>query len=456
MELSRGLHCLCAHIPVLYSRTTEGRLCPALPDQNPTFVDNTNVCDTHQEALVRVSCLQENLAKGLSIVSRAVSSRSTLPVLGNILLEARGSQLRLAATNLEIGINCWVGAKVEDEGAITVPARLLGDFVSSLPPERIDMELSTRTQTLHLRCARIEANMKGIDASDFPLIPTISGAEDAEDAATQVTGSLMELEAAGLRKMIDQVVFAAASDESRPMLTGVEVTFRDGTIRMAATDGYRLSVRSTRVESSAMPADTTVIIPARSLSELGRISGDGDEGRKINVLLPEQTRNQVLFQVWGKSDAKGGFHRVELVSQLIDARFPDYRAIIPKTHTTRTVTDTAALLKAVRVASLFARDNANIVRMEIVSANGSGGGQIKMTAASTEMGDNVNEIDAMVEGSGLEIAFNARYLIDVLSQIDQPQVVIETTQPTRPGTIRPVGMGEDEFLHVVMPMHPPR
>ena len=124
---------------------------------------------------MRVSCLQENLAKGLSIVSRAVSTRSTLPVLGNILIEARGSQLRLAATNLEIGINCWIGAKVDDEGAITVPARLLSDFVNSLPPERVEMELSTRTQTLHLRCARIDANLKGIDSSDFPIMPTISG-----------------------------------------------------------------------------------------------------------------------------------------------------------------------------------------------------------------------------------------------------------------------------------------
>lgn len=405
---------------------------------------------------MRVSCLQENLAKGLSIVSRAVSSRSTLPVLGNILLEARGGQLRLAATNLEIGINCWIGAKVEDEGAVTVPARLLSDFINSLPPERIDMELSTRTETLHLKCNRIDANMKGISSGDFPLIPTISGSEDAEDAATQIQGNRIELESLGLRKMIDQVVFAAASDESRPTLTGVEVSFREDRLHMVATDGYRLSVRSARVEGMAAPNDGTVIVPARSLSELGRISADGDESQKIIVLIPEQNRNQILFQVWGKPDLKNSFHRVELVSQLIDARFPDYKSIIPKTHTTRSVVDTAALLKAVRVASLFARDNANIIRMSIHAANGSHGGQIKLTANSAEMGDNVNEIDAMVEGGDLEIAFNAKYLIDVLTQIDQPQVLIETTLPTRPGALRPVGMGENEFLHVIMPMHPQR
>lgn len=401
---------------------------------------------------MRVSCLQENLAKGLSIVGRAVSARSTLPVLGNILLEATNNQLRLAATNLEIGINCWIGAKVEDEGAITVPARLLTEFVGNLPPDRVDMELAVRTQTLHLRCGKFEANMKGIDAADFPIIPTIG------DGAVASEGALIELEPAGLRRMIDQVIFAASSDESRPTLTGVEVSFKDGRMSMAATDGYRLSLRSAAV-NGVLPAEPIiVIVPAKSLGEFARISADADESRPVQMIVT-QTRNQVLFQIWGKQldSGKGGsFHRVDLASQLIDARFPDYRAIIPKSHSTRTVVDTANLLKAVRVAFLFARDNANIIRVRIEPANGSGGGAVSLTAASAEMGDSVNEIDAMVEGQDLEIAFNAKYLIDVLSQIDQPQVVLETTQPTRPGTIRPVGMGEDEFLHVVMPMHPPR
>lgn len=402
---------------------------------------------------MRVSCLQENLAKGLSIVSRAVSSRSTLPVLGNILMEARDNQLRLAATNLEIGISCWIGAKVEDEGAITVPARLLSDFVNSLPPERIDMDLSVRTQTLQLHCARTNANLKGLDATEFPPLPTAS--DEVGDAAIKVEGARIELEVSGLRRMIDQVVFAASSEESRPTLTGVEVTFKGDRISMAATDGFRLSVRGAHVEGLMPVEPIVVIVPAKSLSELGRISADADDSRPVSVLVTE-TRNQALFQLWGKADAKGGFHRVELVSQLIDARFPDYRAIIPKTHTTRTVVDTAALLKAVRLASLFARENNDIVRVAIAPSNDLHPGQIRLTATSSVTGDNVNELDAMVEGDELDIAFNAKYLMDVLSQIEQPQVVLETSQPTRPGTIRPVGMGEDEFLHVVMPMHPPR
>lgn len=404
---------------------------------------------------MRVSCFQENLSKGLSIVGRAVSSRSTLPVLGNILLEAKNNQLRLAATNLEIGVNCWIGARVDDEGAITVPSRLLAEFVNSLPPEQIDMELSVRTQTLHLRCANYDANIKGIDAQEFPLIPTVDNGDGPEETAEVLEGRTIALDTANLRKMIDQVVFAAAKDESRPTLTGVEVTFSNDRLSLAATDGYRLSVRSVELED-VFSEDLTVVVPARSLAELGRISGDADDERHVQVTVT-QARNQILFRVWGKGgETRGAFHQVDLVSQLIDARFPDYRAIIPKSHDTRTVVGTDALLKAVRVAQLFARDNAHIIRFKILPGNGSGVGAVQLTATSAEMGDNVNELDAMVEGSDLEIAFDARFLIDVLSQIDEEQVVLETTQPNRPGTIRPVGIGTEEFLHVVMPMHPPR
>lgn len=404
---------------------------------------------------MRVSCFQENLAKGLSIVGRAVASRSTLPVLGNILLEAKDNHLRLSATNLEIGINCWIGARVEDEGAITVPARLLAEFVNSLPPERIDMELSVRTQTLHLSCARFDANIKGIDAAEFPIVPTVDNGEGPEQTAEVLEGSTIALETAGLRKMIDQVVFAAATDESRPTLTGVEVSFKGDRLVMAATDGYRLSVRSVELDHS-LGEDMTVIIPAKSLSELARVIGDADEERSVQVTVT-QARNQILFRVWGKgNEARGAFLQVDVVSSLIDARFPDYRAIIPKNYTTRTVVTTDALLKAVRVAQLFARDNSNIIRLAVQPGNGEVPGAIRLTATSTEMGDNVNELDALVEGNEVEIAFNARYLIDVLSQISEAQVVLETTQPNRPGSIRPVGIGNEEFLHVVMPMHPPR
>jgi DNA polymerase-3 subunit beta len=394
---------------------------------------------------LRVSVTQQSLAKALSITSRAVSSRTTRPVLSNILLEAKAGQLRLAATNREIGINCWIAANVEDEGAITIPARLLSELVNSLPAERIDLDLDVRTQTLHLSCARSEANVRGIAADDFPLLPTLDALTARPEDATPdwAPGVLASFGASQLRKMIDQVTFAASTDENRPTLTGVEVTLQPEMVQMAATDGYRLSVRTLAIEGG--PAKTIVIVPAKSLGEVARISADADESQPVQCLITPQ-RNQVLFAMVGSE--KAGIQRVELVSELIDARFPDYRATIPKTYTTRTVVDTAALLKAVRVALLFARDNANIIRLHIADD------QLRLTGTSVEMGDNVGDLAAEVEGAAMEIAFNGKYLIDVLSQIGEPQVALETTHPTRPGAWMPVG--NDNFLHVNMPMMPPK
>lgn len=394
---------------------------------------------------MRVSVTQQSLAKALSITSRAVSSRTTRPVLSNILLEAKAGQLRLAATNREIGINCWIAANVEDEGAITIPARLLSELVNSLPAERIDLDLDVRTQTLHLSCARSEANVRGIAADDFPLLPTLDALTARPEDATPdwAPGVLASFGASQLRKMIDQVTFAASTDENRPTLTGVEVTLQPEMVQMAATDGYRLSVRTLAIEGG--PAKTIVIVPAKSLGEVARISADADESQPVQCLITPQ-RNQVLFAMVGSE--KAGIQRVELVSELIDARFPDYRATIPKTYTTRTVVDTAALLKAVRVALLFARDNANIIRLHIADD------QLRLTGTSVEMGDNVGDLAAEVEGAAMEIAFNGKYLIDVLSQIGEPQVALETTHPTRPGAWMPVG--NDNFLHVNMPMMPPK
>lgn len=386
---------------------------------------------------MKLSVHQQSFSKAISIVARAVSSRTTMPVLSNILLSAHGDQLRLAATNREIGITCWIAATVEDEGAITVPARLLGEFVNGLPPERIDMELADRTQTLRMKCAKFNANIKGVDAYEFPLLPTFAELpEDAQRIAVPV--SL-------LRQGIDQTVFAASDDQNRPTLTGIEVTFGEQ-LTLAATDGYRLSVRTLPLTQPV--AEAKVIVPARSLGELARISDDANDELVQVAITPK--RNQIMFAVTGDPNAKAPFQRVEMVSELIDARFPDYRATMPKNCNTRTVVDTAALLKATKVALLFARDNANIVRLNIAS-DIDGNGRISLAAHSAEMGDNVSELDATVEGDAIEISFNAKYMIDALSQVPQQRVLLETTQSTRPGLWRPVG--DDGYMHVTMPMH---
>ena len=382
---------------------------------------------------MRVSCLQENLSRGLNIVGRAFSPRSTLPVLGNILLATDEGRLKLAATNLEIGIVCWIGAKVEDDGSVTVPARLLSEFVGQLPAERIDMDLSVRTLMLNLKCARYDTNIKGIDASEFPIIPTSDGAE------------AIRIEAETLRKMINQVVFAAATDESRPTLTGVNARFNGKRLTLAATDGFRLAVRSTEL-AAAVPEKSEVIIPARALAELSRIIGllPKAEGEpQIVEITIASARNQILFHL----------PDVDMVSQLIDANFPNYEAIIPKSFATRTIIDTQATLRALRVANLFARDSSNIVRFQMTPGHDGAPASLTMTATSAESGDNLANLDAIIEGPEGEIAFNGRYMLDVLNVIDEPQIALETTRASAPGIVRPVAVGPEEFTCVVMPMH---
>jgi DNA polymerase-3 subunit beta len=380
---------------------------------------------------MKISCLQENLSKGLATVGRAVATRSTLPVLSNILLESDEGRLRLAATNLEIGVSSWIGARVEEEGRTTVPARLLTEFVSSLPPGQIDIELNERTQTLNLKCARYEANIKGIDASEFPDVPTAASISGAQ------TPTSLHLEAEAFRRMIDQAVFAAATDESRPILTGVLAQFHQGGLTLASADGFRLAVTSADVGAD-LDAATSVIVPARALSELGRISSEQQD--PIELIITPQ-RNQILFRL----------SNTDLVSQLIDGNFPDYNQIVPKSHSTRTVIGTQDLLKAVKVAFLFARDAANIIRFDIVPGSELTPGQMIVTGTSAEFGDNVSEIDASIEGDEIEIAFNARYMIDALSVMGTAEIAMETSTPSSPGVLRPVS--GDDFLCVIMPMH---
>ena len=374
---------------------------------------------------MKVSCLQENLAKGLSVVGRAVSPRSTLPVLGNVLLATDAGRLKLSATNLEVGINCWIGAKVEEDGAVTVPARTFIDLINALPAERVDMELAERTQALNVRAGRSESNVKGIAAEEFPLVPVPEG-----------EGGIC-IEPDVLRIAIDQIAFAAATDESRPILTGVLAKFDEGQLTLAAADGFRLSVRTVPLPRPVSDP-FSIIIPARALVELGRVSGEQKDPIVITVT---PTRNQVLFQLTD----------IVLVSQLIDGNFPDYRQIIPRERTTHTVVDATVLLKACKTAHIFARDAAHITRLHAKPGTELAPGYMIVSATSAETGDDVSELDASIDGEEIEIAFNVKYLIDVLSVVGAPQVALDTTTPSSPGVLRAVG--DDAFTHVIMPMH---
>jgi DNA polymerase-3 subunit beta len=373
---------------------------------------------------MKLSCLQENLNHGLNCVGRAAAARTTLPITNNVLLAIDQGRLKLVATNLEMAISCWIGAKVEEEGAITVPARLLNEFVASLPNDKINISLSPRSKTLELKCARFEARISGIDAKDFPPIPLVE-----DGVATKV-----EIEA--LRQGIGQVVFAAASDESRPVLTGVNAEFDADLLTLAAADGFRLAVYKLPL-AAPVSQKTTAIIPARTLAELNRLSADQEEAVEIKV---NTTKSQMLFRL----------KDIELVSQLVQGSFPQYSQLIPQSYNTRAVVDIAQFLRATKTASIFARNGSGIVRLVIAPGGKATQGKLTIAARSEEIGDDVGEIDAVVEGEEAKIAFNAKYLTDVLSVLHEQQVALEVTTPSSPGVIRPVGV--DNYVHVVMPM----
>jgi DNA polymerase III subunit beta len=366
---------------------------------------------------VKLSVMQENLARGLSVVSRAVSSRSTLPVLANVLLRTEDAGLKLTATNLEIGITYWVPGKIETDGATTVPARLLTDLVSSLPSaERVDLELQG-ADTLHIRAGRFATHVKGIDAEEFPTIQTAG-----EPPTTRISQKV-------LKQALDETVFAAASDEARPILTGVLAKFEGDKLTLAAADNYRIAVRTIDILDPVEAA--SVVIPARALNELSRILADTDD--PVELVLA-QAKNQVLFHLEG----------VDIVSRLIDGQFPNYQQVLPAAHTTRAEIDREELLRAVRPAALIASSSANIVKLQV------GGEAGVVVTAAAEVGDYTGDVEATVEGDATTIAFNARYLNDVLGNVQVDRFALELNGPLSPGVFKPVG--DDAYVHVVMPV----
>ncbi len=373
---------------------------------------------------MKLSCLQENLNRGLGIVGRAVATRSTLPITQNILLSAEESRLKLSATNLEMATTCWIGAKVEQEGTITIPARLLIDFVNSLPNELIEITLPANSHTLELKSGRFQAHINGIAAEDFPPIPQVSD------------GLITNIEVDALREGIAQVVFVAATEESRPVLTGINIEFDGSELNLAAADGFRLAVHKITL-GSPVSEKSTVIIPARTLNELNRLLADQEEPVEITI---NQQKSQVLFRL---KDA-------ELVSQLIQGSFPNYSQVIPQSYTTRAVVDINEFLRVSKMSSIFARDASGIVRLVITPGAELTPGKVTVSAQAEEVGSNVSEIDALVDGEEAKIAFNVKYLSDVLSVLHQSQVALEVTTSSSPGVIRPIGV--DNYVHVVMPM----
>lgn len=372
---------------------------------------------------MKVTCEQKDLKAGLGIVGRAVATTTTLPITQNVLMATDHSMLKLLATNLEMTITTWIGAMVEEEGSITVPARLLTEFVGSLPAERIDLAMTPGPRSLQLTCSRSQTRLSGTDAEAFPPIPTVGD------------GLRVKIDPGTLKAGIRQVVFAAATEESRPVLTGVKLELEDDRFTMIALDGFRMAVHKGRLEEP-IKESASVILPARSMNALNQLIGGQDEPVEISM-----GRGQVLFNLKG----------IEVVFRLTEGTFPKYSTLMPQTYLTRTVFNLKELTRVVKTASFFALGGSDIIRLQMTPGpDASSPGKVEIMARAEEMGDSYNELNVSVVGELSKIAFNSKYLLDVLSALDGPEVALETTIPSSPGVFRSVG--SDSHVYVLMPM----
>jgi DNA polymerase III subunit beta len=376
---------------------------------------------------VKITARQDQLSQALRVAGRAVAARSPLPITANVLVATEDSRLKVSATNLEIAITTWVDATIASEGAITLPAKLLSEFVDTLPTEPVDVTVKDGTNSAHVRAGRYEATIRGMGADDFPVIPTAG-----EEAAAMV-------EAQTLKDMLEQVVFAAAMDDTRPVLTGVLATFSGDQITLTATNGFRLATRVGELASSAA-GDFSIIVPAKTLTELARILPDGEAPVQIAVT---PNRNQVVFRT----------DDLHVVSRLVEGTYPNYRQIIPTKFSTKVVVSTDELIKATKIASFFSRDNSNIITLEVQPGGEAGVGSVVVTGAAAELGEDRGELDAVVNGGETRISFNSRYVSDVLGVLRADQVGLELTGPNSAAVFRPIDAAD--YTHVVMPMHVP-
>ena len=404
---------------------------------------------------MKLSALQENFSQGLSIVGRGVSSRTTLPVTQNVLLSTENGQLKLTATNLEIAISTWIGAQIEQEGSITVPARLLTEFINSLPQERIDINMQEDPLGLNIECARFEAQINGITAEDFPPIPNVD------------TGAIGKISSDIFSKAVSHIAFVAATEDSRPVLTGVKVEITGKKFTLAAADGFRLAVYNGELVES-ISEDVSFIIPAKTLQEINRLANNQSSPVEFTVT---PSKSQVLFRL----------DNIEIVSQLIQGTFPNYKTLIPdqyeevkekinkalvageitqeeadaklKDHDAKLKKNTKItvkiddFLRATKTAAIFARDGSGIVRVNTTEGN------LSIASRAEEIGENQGEIDAKIEGYSSRIAFNSKYLMDVIEILGDGEVSLQTNGDDNPGVLRPINNSQNiEYVHIIMPM----
>ena len=378
---------------------------------------------------MKFTCTKRDLSHGLSIVGHAVPSRSTLPILANILFATDHGRLKLTATDLEIGINCWVDAEISEEGSVTLPAKLMTEFVNSLPQGSVELTLLEESHTVNVKGGPSSANIRGMDPEEFPRIDSVE-----EDTTPIQIGATL------LKEVIGQVTFAASDDISRPALTGVMLQASEEKITFAAADSFRLAVRGVPLALSSPPKDQ-ILVPAKTMGELARILPEEGE---VQILVTTN-RSQILFHA----------ENIDLLSRLIEGTFPNYEQIIPKEHTTCAVINTQEFAGAMKSASLSARDDANRTYFTLrggVGEEPESQGSLLIEAHAEDVGGGEMPISAQVSGpeQEMKIVFNAHYLVQVLAALDTPEISLELTKESKPGVIRPVGA--TDFIYVLMPM----
>jgi len=367
---------------------------------------------------MNIICLQENFKKALNIVERIIGRNLTLPILNNILLSIENNKLKISSTNLEIGINCWIPGKIKERGSITVPAKLINDFVNNLPNEKI--ELKVKDKQLELKCKKFKSILKGLSADDFPIIPKIK------------LQPLINIKNNLLKNSFTQVVEMASTSESRPEISGIYINFYKNIIKLAATDSFRLAEKNIEINSKELK-EQSIIIPQRTVLEIIRILGEKEgQEEEIKIAL---SNNQILFD----------FNSTQVISRLIDGQYPDYQQIIPSNSQTEIVIDRVELINNIKVASLFT-GKVNDIKMFIDP----GKSIIEISSKNTDVGENKSKIEADIKGNEVEVIFNYRYILDGLNNIYSDKVIIGLNDNIKPVLIRPVG--DLSYSYVVMPI----
>lgn len=361
---------------------------------------------------MKVQVTQENLNRALSSVARVANSRNALPILSNVLLKTTSNRLSLSATNLDIAISHYIGAKVGEEGSITVPARLMQDFVGSLPGGVIDLELLETK--LKVTTDQYKSTVNGIMADDFPVMPSIEG------------GTNWSLPSSLFKRALQQVIFAASSDESRPVLTGVYMHVTDGQLYMASTDSYRLAEKNLGSNAN----DISLLVPASAMQDLLRIIGDDDGDLQVT-----HNDQQVLFKVGD----------IELVARLVEGKYPPYRKLIPSDFTTQVTLMRADFINVTKVSSLFARESAGSVTLEVDEAAGT----LSIRSIASQLGENTATANGETKGSG-SITLNSRYLLDGLNALSGDEVTFGFNGKLEPTLLTDPKVSD--YVHIVMPL----